>query len=69
MKKLTYKRQLQLGVVIVILGFLLATILQNGVFINIAWTLYGLLWLVNPVFQANYLPRKRISCYCGSLQS
>jgi len=59
MKKLTYGKQIKLGIVIIILGFILATIFKKGIFINIAWTLYGLLFLIHPVFPANYTPRKR----------
>jgi len=53
MKKLTFKRQMQLGIVCIILGFILSEIFHTGIFSNIAWVIYGLLFVVHPVFPQN----------------
>lgn len=49
MKNLSFKRQIILGIVVIIMGNSLAFGFHNGIFSNIAWTFYGLLFLLNPV--------------------
>ena len=54
MEKLTFKRQLFLGIVLIIAGNILAFIFRKGTFSNIAWILYGLLFIINPVYPERY---------------
>lgn len=53
-KKLTFKNQLYLGLAIVLIGFILTTITKNGIFSNIGWSIYGILFIVNPVEPKKY---------------
>ena len=50
MIKFTFKRQLMLGIMLIILGNVLAFVFHRGILANIAWVVYGLLFLVNPVY-------------------
>lgn len=50
MKKLTFKNQLILGVVILLVGFACATVTKIAVCSNIGWIIYGLLFVVHPVW-------------------
>ena len=43
-----FKKQILLGVILVILANILAFALHQGLFSNIAWVIYGLLWIVHP---------------------
>ena len=54
MKKLTFKRQLYFGIVLIIAGNILAFTFRKGIFSNIAWILYGLLFIINPVYPERY---------------
>lgn len=54
MEKLTFKRQLFFGIVLIIAGNILAFIFRKGIFSNIAWILYGLLFIINPVYPERY---------------
>ncbi len=58
MKNLTFKRQVILGIVLIVLGNLLAFTLHNGIFSNIAWIIYGLLFLLHPVYPARFDNKK-----------
>lgn len=49
MKKLTFKYQILLGIIFILLGNVLAFIFHHGIFTNLAWILYGLLFIVHPV--------------------
>ena len=53
-KKLTFQNQIFLGVVLIAAANALAFILHLGIFTNIAWILYGLLFLINPVYPKWY---------------
>ena len=46
----TFKKQILLGVILVILANILAFALHQGLFSNIAWVIYGLLWIVQRVY-------------------
>jgi len=48
--KLTFKLQLLSGVILVIIGSTLSFAFHNGIFLNIAWIVYGLLFILNPVY-------------------
>lgn len=45
-----FKKQILLGVILVILANILAFAFRQGLFSNIAWVLYGLLWIVHPLY-------------------
>lgn len=45
-----FKKQILLGVILVILANILAFAFHRGLFTNIAWVIYGLLWIVHPVY-------------------
>lgn len=50
MRSLTFQRQIVLGIVLIIVGNLLAFTFHNGIFSNIMWILYGLFFILNPVY-------------------
>ena len=50
MGKLTFKRQIILGIILIIAGNMLAFVLHKGIFSNIMWIIYGLLFVINPVY-------------------
>ena len=53
-KKLTFQNQIFLGVVLIAAANALAFIFHYGIFTNIAWILYGLLFFINPVYPKRY---------------
>lgn len=57
--KLTYKNQLMLSVIIIIVFFTLNVIFKNWVFSSIGWCLCGLLWIIHPALTKNIKPTKR----------
>lgn len=50
MGKLTFKRQIIFGIILIIAGNMLAFVLHKGIFSNIMWIIYGLLFVINPVY-------------------
>ena len=50
MKKLTFKTQLIIGIILIIIANVLSFALYNGIFSNISWVIYGLLFIINPVY-------------------
>lgn len=50
MRGLTFRRQIVLGIVLIIVGNLLAFTFHKCIFSNIMWILYGLLFILNPVY-------------------
>lgn len=54
MKKITFKQQVFIGIILIVVGNLLALILHKGVFVNIAWVLYGFILILNPVYPERY---------------
>ena len=50
MKKLTFKMQFMICMGFLIFSFVLANITKQGIFTNIAWIIYGLFFIVNPVW-------------------
>ena len=52
MKKwhLTFKQQMLVGIGLIILSIILSQVFRNGIFHNIAWIIYGLLCVLNPVW-------------------
>lgn len=53
MEKLNFKNQLILGVVILMAGFVCATVTKIAVCANIGWIIYGLLFVIHPVWPEN----------------
>ncbi len=49
MNRLTFKKQMWIGMGIIAAGFVLAHLLKHGVFSNLAWILNGLLFVIHPV--------------------
>ena len=53
-RKITFKQQIFIGIILIIVGNVLALFLQKGLFANIAWVLYGLILILNPVYPERY---------------
>lgn len=49
MKKLTFERLLAVGVVLIVVANALAFLYHAGILVNLAWGVYGVLCLMNPV--------------------
>ena len=54
MRKITFKRQVFIGLILIAVGNILALILHEGSCANIAWVLYGLVLIINPVYPERY---------------
>ena len=54
MKKLTFRRQIFIGIMLIVVGNILAFIFHKGICANIAWILNGLMLIVNPVYPERY---------------
>lgn len=54
MGKLTFKRQIIGGIILIIAGNILAFVFHKGIFSNIVWIIYGLLFIINPVYPEQY---------------
>ncbi len=69
MKKwqLTFKQQMLVGIGLIILAGILSQVFHNGIFHNIAWVIYGLLFIINPVSPESWAyadPKKmKKGCY------
>lgn len=50
MKRMDFQTQLTVGLLTVIAGFLCAHIFHQGIFTNLGWAVYGLLFVLNPVY-------------------
>ena len=48
-KRFTFKAQLLCGVIIAIASCTLSFALHSSIFMNIAWIIYGLMWIFHPV--------------------
>lgn len=48
-KRFTFKAQLLCGVIIAIASCTLSFVLHRSIFMNIAWIIYGLIWIFHPV--------------------
>lgn len=54
MKKLTFKVQLYLSLGIFFGCFILATVTKHGFFCNIGWIIYGLFYVLHPVWPESW---------------
>lgn len=59
MKLLSFKRQIILGIILIIVGNMFAFVFHNGIFSNIAWIIYGLLFIINPVYPEQYIIERK----------
>lgn len=59
MKLLTFKRQIILGIILIIVGNMFAFVFHNGIFSNIAWIMYGLLFIINPLYPEQYIIERK----------
>jgi len=50
MNKLTFTTQMRLSIGILICSFVLATFTRQGLFNNLGWIIYGLFFIINPVW-------------------
>ncbi|MCD8161519.1 MAG: hypothetical protein LUE61_10240 [Clostridiales bacterium] len=53
MKRSSFLTQLWIAAGLVVAGFLLSVLLQNGIASNIGWVLAGLLFVLHPVLPQN----------------
>lgn len=63
MKHLTYGKQITVGVVGIIAGHILTDLTDVGLFVNLGWIFYGLLFLLHPVWQTEADNVKNIKLY------
>ena len=49
MKQWTFGKQIGMGIMLLFASGCLAAVLHNSVFLNLAWILYGLLFVIHPV--------------------
>lgn len=59
MKKITFKSQIIIGIILVVIGNILAFVFHKGVFSNIAWIVYGILFILNPVYPKSCINVKK----------
>ncbi len=59
MKKITFKSQIIIGIILVVIGNILAFVFHKGVFSNIAWIVYGILFILNPVYPKSCINEKK----------
>lgn len=50
MRKLTFKAQIRVSLVILIFCLILSNLTKQGIFDNIGWITYGLFFIINPVW-------------------
>ena len=50
MKQWTFGKQIGMGMVLLFASGCLAAVLHNSIFLNLAWILYGLLFVIHPVY-------------------
>lgn len=50
MKKLTFDKQIIIGLAILLMAHICSWIFKQGIFINAAWVLYGLAFIIHPVY-------------------
>lgn len=50
MKQWTFQKQISMGMILLFASGCLAAVLHNSIFLNLAWILYGLLFVIHPVY-------------------
>lgn len=64
---ITFKQQVFIGIILIIAGNVLALILHKGLFANIAWILYGLILILNPVYPEKYSNDEKRAKLCSRI--
>lgn len=59
MVRLTFDKQVNLGLAVLILCLFVSSLTENGVFAKLGAAFYGLLFVVHPVFPTYITPTKR----------
>lgn len=54
MKKISFKQQIVFGIFLLLVSFFLGQLFKNGIFHNIAWVIYGIAFVVNPVWPQSW---------------
>lgn len=58
-KKITFKQQVFIGVILITVGNIFALIFHKGWLANIAWILYGFIFILHPVYPEKYSNDKK----------
>ena len=70
-RKLTFRQQVLVGIGLIVLSAVLSQLFHDGVFHQIAWIVYGLMFLLNPVWPESWThvdPEKmKKGCYIGGV--
>lgn len=63
--KLTFDMQMTIGIILLGFSFLLSGILDNTVFINLAWIVYGIMFIIHPAWpqRADFYGEKKCKMY------
>lgn len=59
-KRFTFNIQLLCGVMIAIVSCALSFALHKSIFMNVAWIIYGLMWIIHPVCPQGFDARRGI---------
>ena len=59
-KRFTFNIQLLCGVMIAIVSCALSFALHKSIFMNVAWIIYGLMWIIHPVCPKGFDARRGI---------
>ena len=54
MEKLTFGIQIIIGIILIIIANVLLFFFHYVIFSNISWVIYGLLFIINPVYPERY---------------
>lgn len=54
MKKLTFNVQLVIAIILILIGNILGMYFHNGILINIAWIIDGIIYIINPAYPEKY---------------
>lgn len=62
MNRLTFRSQIRIGFGVFLLCIVAAMITKQGIFHNIGWIIYGLLFIINPVWPQrwNYADHRKL---------
>ena len=68
-KRLTFKIQLICGVLIAVVSCVLSSVLHKSIFMNIAWIVYGLMWIFHPAYPEGFDQRRgsKLARFAGAI--
>ena len=70
-RKLTFQQQTLIGIGLIVLSAVLSHLFHHGGFHRVAWIVYGLMFLLNPVWPQSWAhadPRKmKAGCYLAGV--